>query len=137
MTSHVDMSDAALLTLVGRLDPDALGELFRRYGTVVLAAAGWTEQTAVDAEQTAVDVFLDVWRRPAAYVPGVVSTASHLARAAIGGEADDAVRPAAARLANLDGWTYHDVAEALSRPRGQVARLIREQLAVVRRASLE
>lgn len=137
MTSHLDMSDAMLLTLVGRFDADALGELFRRYGTVVLVAAGWTEETAVDAEQTAVDVFLDVWRRPTVYASGVVSTASHLVRATIGGETDDTVGPAAARLASLDGWTYHGVAEALSRPRGQVARLIREQLAVLRGAPLD
>jgi len=40
MTSYLDLSDSALLTLVARLDGDGLGELFRRYATVVLVAAG-------------------------------------------------------------------------------------------------
>ena len=131
MTSYLDMSDTALLTLVGRFDRDALGELFRRYGTVVLVAAGWTEATAVDAEERTVGVFVDVWRQPEAYAPGVDSTRSQLLRATLRGEPDEAVRLAATRLAELEGWTYHDVAATLSLPGRQVAVLIREQLAAL------
>ncbi len=132
ITSYLDVSDAALLTSVGRLDHHAVGELFRRYGTVVLVASGWTEATAAEAEQRTVDVFLDVWKRPMAYAPGGHSTRSHLVRAALHGGSQAAVGLAAARLAKLEGWTYHDVAEALFRPSQQVALLLREQLFALR-----
>jgi len=137
MTSYLDMSDAALLTSVGRLDRDALAELFRRYGTVVLVATGWTEATAAEAEQRTVNVFLDVWKRPMAYAPGVHSTRSHLVRAVLDGASQEAVGVAATRLARLEGWTYHDVAESLFRPSQQVALLIRGQLAALRGDVLE
>ena len=132
MTSYLDMSDSALLTSVGRLDHDALGELFRRYGTVVLVASGWTEVTAAEAEQRTVHVFLDVWKRPMAYAHGGHSSRSQLVRAALHGGSQAAVGLAAARLAKLEGWTYHDVAEALFRPSQQVALLLREQLSALR-----
>ncbi len=137
MTSYLDVSDAALLTSVGRLDHDALGELFRRYGTVVLVASEWTEATAAEAEQRTVDVFLDVWKRPVAYAPAVHSTRSHLVRSALDGGSQAAVAIAAARLAKLEGWTYHDVAEALFRPSQQVALLLRAQLSALRGDEIE
>ncbi len=116
-----DISDSALLALVARLDRDALSKLFHRYATVVLVAAGWTEQNATDAEQRTVHVFLDVWKRPEAYTAGDDSTRSHLIRSALG----DATEP--------EGWTYHDVAEVLARPHRQIALIIREQLNEMRR----
>lgn len=137
MTSYLDIPDTALLALVARLDRDALSELFHRYGTVVLVAAGWTEDRAAVAEQRAVDVFLDVWKRPEDYAPGVDSTRSQLIRAALRDTTPETVRLAAARLAELDGWTYHDVAEALARPGRDVALLIREQLAALHGDILE
>lgn len=137
MTSYLDIPDTAVLTLIARRDPDALGELFRRYGTVVLTAAGWTEDRAADAEQRTVDVYLDVWERPEAYAPGVDSTRSHLIRAALRDATQEGVRLAAAQLAELEGWTYHDVAEVLARPSRHVAMLIREQLAALRGDILE
>jgi DNA-directed RNA polymerase specialized sigma24 family protein len=132
MTSHFDLPDATLLILVARLDRDALAELFRRYCVVVLIAAGWTEQRKDDAERIAVDVFLDVWRRPEAYAAGLHSTRSRLIRAALRDAPDDCVPVATARLAELEGWTYHDVAEALARPSRHVARSLRKQLAALR-----
>jgi DNA-directed RNA polymerase specialized sigma24 family protein len=132
MTSYLDMPDASLLTLVGRLDRDALGALFHRYGTVVLVAAGWTETSAADAEQRTVDVFIDVWKRPAAYAGGAEPTRSHLIRAVLQGATEEGARLAAARLARLEGWTYHDVADVLARPRRQVALMLRDQLTAFR-----
>ena len=132
MTSYLDVSDAVLLISVGRLDHHALGELFRRYGIMVLVASGWSEATAAEAEQRTVDVFLDVWKRPMAYAPGGHSTRSHLVRAALHGGSQAAVGLATARLARLEGWTYHDVAEALFRPSHQVGSLLREQLSALR-----
>ncbi|MDQ3642659.1 MAG: hypothetical protein M3450_14620 [Actinomycetota bacterium] len=132
MTSYFDMPDSSLLTLVGRLDRDALGELFRRYGTTVLVAAGWTESSAAHAEQRTLDVFVDVWGRPEAYAGGTDPTRSHLVRAALRGATEDDARLAATRLAGLEGWTYHDVADVLARPRQHVALLIRAKLAALR-----
>ncbi len=132
MTSYLDIPDTALLTLVARLDRDALSEVFRRYATVVLVAAGWTEEAASEAERRTVDVFLDVWKRPEAYAPGVDSTRSHLIRSALRDATEQAVRLAGARLAGLEGWTYHDVAEVLARPARHVALLIQEQLDALR-----
>lgn len=133
MPSYLDLSDASLLTLVGRLDRDALGELFRRYGIVVLVAAGWAEANAANAEQRAVEVFLDVWGRPEAYAAGSGPIRSSVVRAALTDAAPEAVRLAATRLAQLEGWTYHDVAEVLARPHRQIALIIREQLNEMRR----
>ncbi len=132
MTRYLDASATSLLTSVARRDRDALGEFFRRYGTVVLVAAGWTQDNAAEAEQRTVEVFLDVWARPEAYTPGADSTRSLLVHAALGEASPEAVRVAAARLADLEGWTYHDVAEVLARPARHVARLIRDQLEVLR-----
>lgn len=126
--SYLDIPDTALLILVARLDKDALSELFRRYGTVALVAAGWTEDRAGDAERRVVDVFLDVWHRPEAFAPGVDSTRSHLIRAVLRDSSREDVRLAAIRLAELEGWTYHDVARVLARPGRAVALLIRDQL---------
>lgn len=127
-----DISDAALLALVARLDRDALSEFFRRYATVVLVAAGWTEQNAATAEHKTVQVFLDVWARPEAYAPGVTSTRHQLIRSALHDATEAEVRLAAVRLAERQGWTYHDVAEVLARPAHRVAMLIREQLGALR-----
>jgi len=127
-----DISDSALLALVARLDRDALSKLFHRYAAVVLVAAGWTEQNATDAEQRTVHVFLDVWKRPEAYTAGDDSTRSHLIRSALGDATEPEVRLAALRLAELEGWTYHDVAEVLARPTRHVAVLIREKLVALR-----
>lgn len=80
----------------------------------------------------AVDVFLDVWTRPAAYAGGADPTRSHLIRAALQGATEEGARLAATRLAGLGGWTYHDVAEAMARPRRQVALMLRDQLAALR-----
>lgn len=132
MTSYLDHPDSALLTLVARRDSDALAELFRRYAIVVLVAGGWTEDNAADAEQRAVDVFLDAWNRPEAYMPRPEPTRYHLIRAALRDSPEDAVRLAAVRLAELEGWTYHDVAALLARPSQHIARLIREELAGLR-----
>ena len=128
MTRYLDASDTTLLTSVARRDRDALGEFFRRYGTVALVAAGWTQDNAAEAEQRTVQVFLDVWARPEAYTPGADSTRSLLVHAALGDASPEAVRLAAARLAHLEGWTYHDVAETLARSARHVAWLIRDQL---------
>lgn len=127
-TSYLDCSDSALLTLVARRDRDALGELFRRYGTVMLIALGWAEHDLVGAEEATVAVFLDLWQRPEAYMPGADSTRSHLLRVALADATEDSLGSAVARLAQLEGWTYHDVAESLARPSRHVASLIREQL---------
>jgi len=132
MTSYLDLSDSALLTLVARVDGHSLGELFRRYATVVLVAAGWSDHSAADAERRTVEVFLDVWARPGAYLPGAESTRAHLARAAMHGADEQAVRLRTARLAGLEGWTYHDVAEVLARPAQHVAAVIRDELIALR-----
>lgn len=122
------LPDAALLALVARHDGDALAELFRRYATVVVVAAGWNESNAATAERRTVDVFLDLWNRPGVYGAAVASTRSYLIRAAMHGATEEAIGIAAAQLAALEGWTYHDVAHVLARPAHQVALVIREQL---------
>ena len=132
MASYIDIPDTALLTLVARLDRDALSEVFRRYATVVLVAVGWTEQAASEAERRTVDVFVDVRRRPEAYAPGVDTTRSLLIRSALRDAGEQAVRLAGVRLAKLEGWTYHDVAEVLARPAHLVALLIQDQLGALR-----
>jgi DNA-directed RNA polymerase specialized sigma24 family protein len=124
MTSYLDLSDTALLTRIARLDRLALSELFRRYGAVVLVAGGWTAQTAATAEARTVEVFLDLWERPGAYAPGAATVRTHLIRAALVGASEEAVRLATARLAALEGWTYHDVADVLARSARNVATAI-------------
>ena len=136
MTSYLDLSDTELLTRIARLDRIALSELFRRYATVVLIAAGWTQQAAGPAEARAVEVFLDLWERPAIYAPDAVPVRVHLIRAALAGASEEAVRVATARLAALEGWTYHDVAHVLARPARNVATIIRDQLGALPEAGL-
>jgi hypothetical protein len=115
-----------------RLDRDVLGELPRRYATAVLIAADWTEQSVTDAEQRTVHAFFCLCKRPEAYTPGTDSTGSHLLGSALHVAAEPAVRPLAVRLAELEGRTYHDVAEVLARPNRHVAVVIREQVGALR-----
>jgi hypothetical protein len=96
----------------------------------VLIAAGWTKQSVIDAEQRTVHAFFFLGKGPKAYTPGADSTRSHLLGSAL--HAAASWRLLAVRLAELEGRTYHDVAEVLARPNRHVAVVIREQVGALR-----
>jgi DNA-directed RNA polymerase specialized sigma24 family protein len=60
-----DTSEAQLLAGVSRGELDALGEIYRRHGAAVLAAA---REVAIDvraAEMITAEVFVELWDAPA------------------------------------------------------------------------
>ena len=62
-TELTKATDAELLQAVGRLDVDALGELFRRHGAAVFVLA-YQLLGATRAEEVTQEIFLYVWDHP-------------------------------------------------------------------------
>jgi len=59
-----DTSETELLVAVGRGELDALGEVYRRHGAAVLAAARKVTTEATLAETITADVFVELWDEP-------------------------------------------------------------------------
>ena len=65
MTPTLDqMSDAALVTAVGRWRNDALAEIYRRHAGAVYALARRVLNDVTDAEEVVQEVFLRLWNAP-------------------------------------------------------------------------
>jgi len=62
------MDDAALVDLLARGEPDALGELYQRHGTACYRLARQVTANAALAEDAVQEAFAGMWRNPAAYV---------------------------------------------------------------------
>ena len=60
-----DTSEEELLAAVADGELDALGEIYRRHGAAVLAAARKVVADAAVAEAMTADVFVDLWDHPA------------------------------------------------------------------------
>lgn len=64
------LDDDALLDLLGRGEPDALGELYQRHGTACYRLARQITASTALAEDAVQEAFAGMWRNPAAYVSG-------------------------------------------------------------------
>jgi RNA polymerase sigma-70 factor (ECF subfamily) len=62
------VDDAALLTRMGQRDENAMEDLFRRYSGVVYSVAFRVLHDSGQAEDVLQEVFLQLWRNPAAFV---------------------------------------------------------------------
>lgn len=60
-----ETSESDLLVAVARGELDALGEIYRRHGAAVLAAARQVVADAATAEAVTADVFVGLWDAPA------------------------------------------------------------------------
>ncbi len=63
-----DLGDDALLDLLARGEPDALGELYQRHGTACYRLARQITANTALAEDAVQEAFTGMWRNPAAYV---------------------------------------------------------------------
>ena len=63
-----DTPESRLLAAVGRGELDALGEIYRRHGAPVLAAARKVAADAEEAETITAEVFVELWDDPGAAV---------------------------------------------------------------------
>jgi RNA polymerase sigma-70 factor (ECF subfamily) len=61
------LSDAAVVRLVAERRPEALGELYDRYGSLLLGIAYRVLGNRTDAEEVLQDVFLHVWNQAERY----------------------------------------------------------------------
>src|SRR4051794_2254035 len=61
-----DTTEEELLVAVGRGELDALGEIYRRHGAAVLAAARKVAPDATTAETVTAEVFVELWDDPGA-----------------------------------------------------------------------
>lgn len=62
------LADAALVELLARGQPDALGELYQRHGAACYRLARQITANAALAEDAVQEAFTGMWRNPAAYV---------------------------------------------------------------------
>ena len=62
------LDDEALVDLLARGEPDALGELYQRHGTACYRLARHVTANAALAEDAVQEAFTGMWRNPAAYV---------------------------------------------------------------------
>jgi RNA polymerase sigma-70 factor (ECF subfamily) len=62
-----DLNDDALVDLLARGEPDALGELYQRHGTACYRLARQVTANAALAEDAVQEAFTGMWRNPAAY----------------------------------------------------------------------
>ena len=69
VTSDKAGDDGALIARIARGDPEALGELYDRYGRTVFGVLYRMLGTPEAAEEVAQDAFHAVWRRAASYRP--------------------------------------------------------------------
>jgi DNA-directed RNA polymerase specialized sigma24 family protein len=65
-----DTSEAQLLTGVAKGELDALGEIYRRHGAAVLAAARKVAIDITAAETLTAEVFVELWDAPGAASSG-------------------------------------------------------------------
>src|SRR3954465_2167445 len=72
------MSDAALVTAVGRWRNDALAEIYRRHAGAVYALARRVLHDVTDAEEVVQEVFLRLWNAPEKFDPARGSLRSYL-----------------------------------------------------------
>lgn len=68
--AHSGLDDAALVDLLARGEPDALGELYQRHGGACYRLARHVTADTALAEDAVQEAFTGMWRNPAAYVPG-------------------------------------------------------------------
>lgn len=64
------LDDDALLDLLARGEPGALGELYQRHGTACYRLARHITANTALAEDAVQEAFTGMWRNPAAYVSG-------------------------------------------------------------------
>jgi RNA polymerase sigma factor (sigma-70 family) len=64
------LDDAALVGLLARGQPDALGELYERHGAACYRLARQVTANAALAEDAVQEAFTGMWRDPGAYSPG-------------------------------------------------------------------
>jgi|SRR5579883_2087359 len=62
--SMPNLTDAELLNSLKTKQPDALGQLYDRYGSVVYGVALKVLQSQPEAEDLTQEIFLSLWRRP-------------------------------------------------------------------------
>lgn len=65
---HAGLDDNALVDLLTRGEPDALGELYQRHGTACYRLARHVTANTALAEDAVQEAFTSMWRNPAAYV---------------------------------------------------------------------
>jgi RNA polymerase sigma factor (sigma-70 family) len=73
-----DLNDAALVELISKPDPDALGVLYQRHGTACYRMAVRITANQALAEDAVQEAFTGLWRDPGAYTPGQGSVRSWL-----------------------------------------------------------
>ena len=116
---HIDeVSDARLVTSIGRYSEVALAEVYRRHGRAVYGLARRVLQDATEAEDVTQEVFLRLWREPDRFDPDRGSLRSFLLAQAHA-RAVDAIRSTssrrqreardAARTAQADYDMQHEV----------------------------
>lgn len=82
------MSDASLVTAIGRFHPEALAEAYRRHSGAVHGLARRILQDPALAEETTQEIFLRLWDRPEKYDPDRGSLRSFLLAHAHGRSVD-------------------------------------------------
>jgi RNA polymerase sigma-70 factor (ECF subfamily) len=73
------LDDEALISLIVRLNPDALNELYDRYSRLVLNLALKMVGDLGTAEEITLDVFTRIWEKASTYRPGQSKVTSWLA----------------------------------------------------------
>ena len=91
-----DVSDAQLVTSIGRYSEVALAECYRRHGGAVFGLARRVLNNATDAEDVTQEVFLRLWNQPDRFDPDRGSLRSFLLAQAHG-RAVDSVRSSSSR----------------------------------------
>lgn len=64
------MDDAALVTGIQSGDEDAMGRFFQRYSGIVYSVALRVLKDSGEAEDVVQEIFVQVWKNPAAFVSG-------------------------------------------------------------------
>lgn len=104
-----ELSDTALAVAVGRLDTDALRELYRRYGAAVFGIAKRVLRDRSLAEDVVQDVFTRFWNEPERFDPDLGSLRAFLVTKAHA-RAVEIVRSEEARRARQEHTARHDAA---------------------------
>ena len=108
-----ELGDTALAVGVGRLDPEALEELYRRYGAAVFGVARRVLRDRTLAQDVVQEVFVRFWNEPERFDPDLGSVRAFLltkahARAVEIVRSEEARRARQHRVADHDavGTTY-------------------------------
>ncbi|MDT7617614.1 MAG: polymerase sigma-70 factor, subfamily [Pseudonocardiales bacterium] len=88
-----DATENDLIAAVGRAELDALGEIYRRHGAAVLAAARRVAPDPLTAETVTADVFVQLWDHPQAAAAHRDGVRAYLVACALTLVADDDLRP--------------------------------------------